>query len=94
MKTQIKRAGIIVAGWLFIVLGVIGLFLPIMQGLLFIFIGLLILSSEYVWAHKLLQKLRARFPRVARLLDRAERRVRGWFGSAVRPAPAAAKADD
>jgi uncharacterized protein len=90
MKTQIKRAGIIVAGWLFIVLGVIGLFLPIMQGLLFIFIGLLILSSEYVWAHKLLQKLRARFPRVARL----ERRVRGWFGSAVRPAPAAAKADD
>ena len=94
MKAQIKRAGLLVAGWLFIVLGVIGLFLPIMQGLLFILIGLLILSTEYVWAHKLLQKLRATFPRVSRMLDHAESRVRGWFGHSPRPAPATAKADD
>jgi uncharacterized protein len=94
MKAQIKRAGILVAGWLFIVLGVIGLFLPIMQGALFIFIGLLILSSEYVWAHNLLQKLRARFPRIARLVDRAELKVRGWFFHMGRPSPAGAKADD
>ena len=93
MKAQIKRAGLLVAGWLFIILGVIGLFLPIMQGALFIFIGLLILSSEYVWAHKLLQSLRVRFPRIAKLLDRAELKARGWFNS-PRPAAAAAKADD
>jgi uncharacterized protein len=94
MKAQIKRVGLIVTGWLFIILGVVGLFLPIMQGLLFICIGLLILSSEYVWAHKLLQKLRAKFPRVSKLLDRAEQRVRGWFGLPGRPTPAAAKAED
>ena len=94
MKAQIKRAGLLVAGWLFIVLGVIGLFLPIMQGALFIFIGLLILSSEYVWAHKLLQNLRARFPRIAKLLDAAELKARGWCGYPPRPTPATAKADD
>jgi uncharacterized membrane protein YbaN (DUF454 family) len=94
MKAQIKRAGLLAGGWLFIVLGVIGLFLPIMQGLLFIFIGLLILSTEYVWAHKLLQKLRSRFPRIAKMLDHAEQRVRGWFGWSGRPVPAAVRADD
>jgi uncharacterized protein len=93
MKAQIKRVGLIVTGWLFIILGVVGLFLPIMQGLLFICIGLLILSSEYVWAHKLLQKLRARFPRISRMLDSAERKVRGWLGYPARP-PATAKAED
>jgi uncharacterized membrane protein YbaN (DUF454 family) len=95
MKAQIKRAAWIVTGWLFLVAGVIGVFLPIMQGALFIFIGLLFLSSEYVWAHKLLQNLRNRFPRISRLLDRAELKAREWFRhSAPKPAPATAKADD
>lgn len=79
MKAQIKRAAIITVGWFFIITGVIGLFLPVMQGMLFIFIGLLILSSEYVWAHNLLQKLRARFPRVAHMVDRAEHKAMEWF---------------
>jgi uncharacterized protein len=57
-------------GWGFILLGVIGLFLPILQGVLFLLIGLLTLSSEYVWAHRLLLKIWNRFPAVARRWDR------------------------
>jgi uncharacterized membrane protein YbaN (DUF454 family) len=61
----LKRVLILVAGWAFILLGIVGLFLPILQGVLFLLIGLLLLSSEYVWAHHLLGKLRARFPESA-----------------------------
>ena len=47
------------AGWSLIVVGVIGLFLPILQGFLFIFSGLAILSTESPWARRLLDKLKA-----------------------------------
>jgi len=57
------------------VLGIAGLFLPFLQGILFLLIGLVILSSEYVWAHKLLHKLRERFPRIAAQMDHARERV-------------------
>lgn len=79
MKQVVKRAAMIVVGWIFIVLGVVGLFVPVMQGILFILIGLTILSSEYVWAHHLLSKLRARFPKIAVYSDRARDKVSSWL---------------
>lgn len=79
MKQTVKRVAMIVLGWAFIVLGVIGLFLPIMQGILFLIIGLTILSTEYVWAHHLLAKLRARFPRIATYSDLARAKATGWL---------------
>lgn len=75
----LKRVLILVAGWAFILLGIVGLFLPILQGVLFLLIGLLILSSEYVWAHHLLGKLRARFPTVSRKADEAAEKVFNWM---------------
>jgi len=78
MKQVVKKAVAIVVGWAFIALGVIGLFLPILQGVLFILIGLTILSTEYVWAHHLLAKLRSRFPRIAGYSDRARDKAAYW----------------
>ncbi len=70
-------------GWGFILLGIAGLFLPILQGILFLLIGLFILSTEYVWAHHLLLKLKQRFPTVARHADaahaKAEEKLARWF---------------
>ena len=60
-----KRWLILLTGWGFILLGIAGLFLPVLQGILSLVIGLVILSSEYVWAHSLLTKLRKRFPKVS-----------------------------
>lgn len=79
MKTGFKRAAALVVGWAFVLLGIVGLFLPVLQGILFIFIGLFILSSEYIWAHHLLQKLRQRFPAVARHFDHAKEKSSGWL---------------
>ena len=90
MKAVVKRAAVLVLGWAFVLLGIVGLFLPILQGVLFILIGLFILSSEYIWAHHLLHKIRERFPRAAAHLDRAREKSSRWLhrvfgGGAPRP---------
>lgn len=79
MNPRFKQIGAIVLGWTFIVLGILGLFLPFLQGILFLLIGLLILSTEYVWAHKLLHKLRMRFPTIAAHMDNARERVERYM---------------
>jgi len=58
----IKRIGLLIIGWLFIGLGVIGLFLPFMQGILFILIGLAILSSRSEIIRRFLKHLEERYP--------------------------------
>ncbi|HEU5450569.1 MAG TPA: PGPGW domain-containing protein [Terriglobales bacterium] len=76
MSLNFKRVGVLALGWTFVLLGIAGLFLPVLQGILFLLIGLAILSSEYVWAHRLLQKLKQRFPSVARYSDAATAKAR------------------
>ncbi|HLK34110.1 MAG TPA: PGPGW domain-containing protein [Terriglobales bacterium] len=80
-----KRIAVLLLGWAFILLGIAGLFLPILQGILFLLIGLVILSTEYVWAHKLLQRLRSRFPGVARRADEASVRAASWMRKVFGP---------
>jgi uncharacterized protein len=79
VKRQVKRILVLIVGWAFMLLGIAGLFLPILQGVLFILIGLIILSSEYVWAHHLLIKLKEKFPKLGRLADQASDKARGWM---------------
>ena len=79
MKAYTKRILVLIAGWGFIVLGVLGLFLPILQGVLFLRVGLIILSSEYVWAHRLLIRVRERFPKIGRTADKATAKATAWL---------------
>jgi len=48
MNARIKRVLVLIVGWGFILLGIVGLFLPILQGVLFLLMGSIILSSEAV----------------------------------------------
>ena len=43
------------AGWALLALGIIGLFLPFLQGFLFIASGLALLSPDLPWAKRLLE---------------------------------------
>ena len=79
MHAQVKRALVLLVGWVFILLGIAGLFLPVLQGVLFLFIGLVILSSEYAWAHRLIAWLRQRFPKVGHVADEAAARAASWL---------------
>jgi ABC-type phosphate transport system auxiliary subunit len=47
---RVKRWFKVGAGWCLLVVGVAGLFLPVIQGLLCIAAGLTLLSTEYRWA--------------------------------------------
>jgi uncharacterized protein len=79
VKTYTKRILILIVGWAFIVLGILGLFLPVLQGVLFLLVGLIILSAEYVWAHRLLTRLRERFPKIGRMADLATEKAAAWL---------------
>ena len=76
---NVRRMAVLAVGWGFILLGIAGLFLPILQGILFLLIGLIILSTEYVWAHHLLGRLRERFPGLVKHIDRAKERAHHWL---------------
>jgi hypothetical protein len=41
-------------------------------------VGLIMLSSEYVWAHHLLGKLRLRYPKVGRSADDTTAKAKRW----------------
>ena len=79
-----KAIALQVTGYAFLVLGVLGLFLPFLQGFLFIVIGLLILAKQAPWAHNLLQRFRDRHPRAGELVDRAEITMASWWQRVVR----------
>ena len=65
MRQALRRIARVVAGSVFLILGVLGLFLPFLQGILFLIIGLTLLSTESVYARRCLEWLRARWPRAS-----------------------------
>jgi uncharacterized membrane protein YbaN (DUF454 family) len=75
----IKRIGLLIIGWFFIVLGVLGLFLPILQGVLFILIGLAILSSRSEIIKRFLKHLEERYPQHHEQVEKWKAKIRRWF---------------
>lgn len=66
---RFKRAIWLLAGWSLLVAGGIALFLPF-PGAALIVLGLLVLSTEYVWAHNLIGRLRDRFPKTVSAMEK------------------------
>ena len=88
-----RRLVTLAVGYVFLALGIVGLVLPILQGVLFTAVGLIILSREAPWARRLLDRLRRRHPRLECVIDRTEawmtrqgRRLRVRIGRLLRPA--------
>lgn len=82
MRSKAKKAARLFLGWGFILVGIVGLFLPFLPGMLSLIVGLLILSLEYVWANHLLQEIRARFPGLSSRLEAI--RTYKWTGEGLR----------
>jgi uncharacterized protein len=76
VKARLKRIATHIAGWGFIVLGIVGLFVPLLQGVLFMLVGLTILSSVSPWAARLLDRIRKRFPRISNQFDQARTKAK------------------
>ena len=80
MRRRAKKILKLFAGWFCILFGLVGLFIPILKGIVFLFVGLVILSSEYVWADRLLSRIRRRFPSLTARLDKAIIAMQAWVG--------------
>ena len=65
-------------GYFFLVLGVLGMFLPILQGFLFLFIGLIILARYAPWAERLLDRFRKQSPKFDAMISKAEYKAHAW----------------
>ena len=63
-----------VFGWAFLILGVLGLFLPLLQGVLFIVIGLTILSTRNAFARRILSRLEKKYPDIYAKVERLKLR--------------------
>ena len=74
-RSWLARMTILTFGWIFIVLGVLGLFLPILQGILFLAIGGMLLSLESPWAQRIIERLRTRYPAVDKAMIAAQKRT-------------------
>ena len=84
MARLIKRVAVLTLGWLFILFGIVGLVLPVLQGILFLLIGLALLSTESEIARNVLGRLRARFPRLSERIEFAEDRALEWWNRITR----------
>lgn len=67
----VKRVAWIVAGWALVALGVAGLFLPFLQGIVLIALGLAVLSRHSVLVRRWIERARRAFPALDRVLRRA-----------------------
>lgn len=76
--SAIKKVGLLIIGWFFIVLGIFGLFLPILQGILFIMIGLAILSSRSETIKRFLRHLEERYPHHHKRVEIWREKIRSW----------------
>ncbi len=66
---QLKRIIRLVLGFIFLILGILGLFLPILQGILFLVISALLLAPDVPFIRRLLKKLRRKYPRAVRIAE-------------------------
>jgi hypothetical protein len=79
-RSKLKHVAVVAIGWLFVIAGIVGLVLPILQGILFLLIGLAILSKEYRWAGRIMARLRVRFPGARGWIKAAQARALAIFG--------------
>lgn len=70
-----KRLLRLTAGWIFLVLGLAGLVLPILQGILFLAIATVLLAPDIPIFKRLLEKLRERYPKIANRAEKISKKI-------------------
>ena len=76
-------------GWLLILIGIAGLFLPVLQGGLSLALGLALLSISSQWMHLKLRGLMGRWPWIWKRMERLRRKIHGWLHRNAGAAPPA-----
>lgn len=67
-----------IVGYAFLVMGILGLFLPVLQGVLFLLVGLILLSRSASWAKRCLAWARRQHRHVDSVIGKAEELADRW----------------
>lgn len=78
MPRKVRHYLIVGLGWSFIFLGILGLFLPVLQGILFLCIGVALLSSVSPRMRWLIMKLGQRYPKFRTAVTASREKARAW----------------
>lgn len=78
MIVHVKRAIRFFLGGIFLVLGIAGCLLPILQGWFFLGLAVLILSRDIRVLANLESRLSSRFPKVGRFFEQLKKAVPLW----------------
>lgn len=81
------RIVVLVVGWLLVLLGIVGLFLPVLQGGLSLALGFALLSIASQTVHLWLRGLMGRWPKLWRRMEKLRRRLRRWLHRSPPPSP-------
>ena len=86
ISSDLKRKLYLAGAAVFFILGIIGLFLPVLQGVLFLLVSLVLFAKGSARGRILRRKLIKRYPKWGAKVTAAEkwlsgllRRVKGWF---------------
>ena len=77
MKSQLRRWSLYVLAWFCLLIAALSFILPFLPTTVPVIIGLVILSTEYAWAHRWLEKLKNRFPKVGGIIHRVQAKIHG-----------------
>ena len=88
------RVLVLTAGWLLVLLGIAGIFLPVLQGGLSLAIGFALISLGSPRFHLGLRRLMGRWPRIWKRMERFRRRVHTWLHRRTHRTPPPADNDD
>jgi len=80
MKRQAKRILVLTLGAMFLLLGIAGLALPFLQGILFITIGVLLLSMLSPTLREQIEKHTRKWPKFHALVVKAEQFIARFIG--------------
>ena len=81
MPKEIKRTLVRTAGAVFVVLGILGLALPFLQGILFLAIGLILLSIASSRTRAWIASHTIRYPKFHALVQKAEKWITDIIGT-------------
>ncbi len=84
MAKHAKRIGIQAVGLAFMLLGVLGILLPVVNGSIFIILGLILLSIHSTRIKKFLHTQSKRHPKAEAAVQRMEAFILKWVGEEVK----------
>jgi len=60
-QKPLQRVAVVALGWVLILLGIVGLVLPVVPGAVLMVVGVLMVNPQCVWLRRMLEKCQARF---------------------------------